>query len=160
MEEWKNIDGFEGYQVSNFGRVKSLANNKSRKEKILKTKKRNNGYLEVSLNKDGKQYFRLIHRLVCAAFVKNPDNLPQVNHIDENKENNNVDNLEWCTPQYNVDYSKSKQVNQYDLNGNYIKTWKSVKEIERQLGYSQGNITQCCNGKRKSAYNYYWRYND
>jgi hypothetical protein len=112
MEIWKDIIGFEGvYQISNFGRVKSLPKYtysrgypQLRKEKILKPcyTGKNRCYATVRLN-DGKGY--KIHRLVAQAFIPNPDNLPCVNHKDENPKNNHVDNLEWCTNQYNVKYS-------------------------------------------------------
>ena len=83
-----------------------------------------------------------------------------VNHKDKNRQNNCVDNLEWCTTQYNVEYSRAKQVAQYDLNGNLIATWKSVREIERQTGFLQGSISDCCRGHRncKTMYGYIWRY--
>ena len=112
LEVWKDIKGYEGkYQVSNLGRVKSLPKYtyprgypQLRKEKIMKPsyvgKDRN--YLALKLN-DGKQY--KVHRLVAEAFIPNPDNLPMVNHKDENPTNNCVDNLEWCTNSYNVKYS-------------------------------------------------------
>lgn len=95
------------YQVSNLGRVKSISNNKTKKEKILKCR-RSNGYLYVALrvNRDVKQYG--VHRLVANAFIPNPDNLPVVNHRDECKINNCVNNLEWCTHKYNINYSKDK----------------------------------------------------
>lgn len=107
-EIWVDIKGYEGlYQVSNLGRVKSLERIDSlghkRKEKIFKPQK-NKGYLRVSLWKDGKGKKYSIHRLVAIAFIPNPDNLPEVNHKDENKFNNNVDNLEWCTVAYNNTY--------------------------------------------------------
>ena len=93
MEQWRDIEGFDGlYQVSNQGRVKSL---KYGKEKILKGVKSCNGYLTVGLCKDGKEVRKYIHRLVAEAFLPNPQNLPQVNHKDEDKTNNCVENLEW-----------------------------------------------------------------
>jgi hypothetical protein len=112
MEIWKDIDGFEGlYQVSTLGRVKSLPKYtysrgypQLRKEKILKPgyTGKNRCYATVRLN-DGRGY--KVHRLVAQAFIPNPNNLPQVNHKDENPFNNAVDNLEWCTNQYNIKYS-------------------------------------------------------
>lgn len=166
-EVYKDIIGFPNYQISNYGNVKSLNYNRTGEERILKPKKEKNGYLRIHLCNNKKYYFRLIHRLVCAAFVKNPDNLPQVNHIDENKENNHVDNLEWVSPKENINHGTrnervskifSKQVNQYDLNDNLIKTWKSQHEIEKCLGYPQGHISECCNGKIKTAYGFIWKF--
>ena len=114
MEEiWKPIKGYESlYEVSNLGRVKSL---KWGKERILRTDKSNNGYLRVVLCKDGKKKKYLVHRLVCESFLPNSNNLPEVNHKDENKTNNKVDNLEWCDRTYNNRYSQSVAVNQYTL---------------------------------------------
>lgn len=104
-EIWKDIEGYEGcYQVSNFGNVKSLNYMHTGKEQILKLKTKKSGYLQVNLCKDGKIKTYTIHRLVAKAFVENPDNLPQVNHIDEDKTNNRFDNLEWCDQKYNNNY--------------------------------------------------------
>ena len=158
MEEiWKDKKDYEGhYQVSNFGRVKSI---KFGKEIILKQHINKGGYYYVCLLKNGKHKNYYVHRLVAEAFIDNPDNLPQVNHKDENKTNNSVDNLERCTNEYNHNYgtinerisqSQSKPVLQYDLNGNLIKEWKSINECGRN-GFNQGDICKCCNGKRKTA---------
>ena len=114
MEEiWKDIVGYEGlYQVSNFGRVKSLAKYKNgnggskfwRKERILKPANTGRGYLMVVLIKEKKRTTYILHRLVAQAFIPNPNNLPQINHKDENKTNNVVSNLEWCDNKYNSNY--------------------------------------------------------
>ena len=113
QEIWKDIQGYEGlYQISNLGRVKSLeriiiTNNgitKKISEKILKPYLKGNGYYNIVLRKDSKTKCYFVHRLVAKEFIPNPDNLPQVNHKDENKLNNNVDNLEWCTSKYNNNY--------------------------------------------------------
>ena len=104
IEIWKDIEGYENlYQVSNLGRVKSLNYNHTGKEKIMKAKK-DKGYLRVQLYKDGKPKFYSVHRLVATSFLPNPNNLSQVNHIDEDKSNNIVDNLEWCSAKYNSNY--------------------------------------------------------
>lgn len=105
MEEiWKDIKGYEGkYQVSNLGRIKVLNYKRSGQEHIMATKN-NKGYCEIRLAKDGKRKDFIVHRLVAQAFIPNPNNLPQVNHIDENKTNNCVNNLEWCTQAYNNSY--------------------------------------------------------
>lgn len=163
MEEiWKNIEGFEGlYQISNYGNVKSL---KYGKESILKPRKNKDGYLRVGLYINGKGKDYTIHRLVALYFIPNNDLFKtQINHKDENKENNNVNNLEWCDAVYNTNYGNrnkkiSKQVNQYDLTGNFIRSFPSTKEIERQLGFANNNIGACCNGKRKTAYGFIWEY--
>lgn len=104
-EEWRDIAGYEGlYQVSNMGRVKSLNYKRTCEERVLKPAKKKCGYLEVLLYKDGKTKHWKVHRLVAVAFIPNPDSLPQVNHKDECKTNNNVWNLEWCTHEYNQNY--------------------------------------------------------
>ena len=105
MEKWKNIAGYEGkYQISSLGRVKSLNYRNTRKKKIIKLKKEKNGYIRVGLHYKGKQNLKSVHRLVAEAFIPNPNNYPIINHKDENKQNNRVDNLEWCTIKYNNNY--------------------------------------------------------
>ena len=155
IEQWKNIVDYPDYEISNLGRVRSL---KFGKEVILSPGMRNDGYLLVNLWKNGEKKGFLVHRLVAQAFIPNPFNYPCINHKDHNRQNNNVENLEWCTAQYNVEYSRAKQVGQYDLNGNLIRTWKSAAEIERSLGYSDSSISKCCRGLLPSAYGYKWRY--
>lgn len=110
-EIWKDIEGYEGlYQISSIGRIKALSKKVGRgrqyqvAEKILKPQITPNGYLRLHLNKDGKRKYYSVHRLVAIAFIHNPNNYPQINHKDENKTNNNVINLEWCTPEYNANY--------------------------------------------------------
>ena len=99
MEEWKNIIGYEGlYEVSNIGNVRNV-----RRNTLLKLSK-NQGYIQVHLYKNGIRTGLKVHRLVAEAFIPNADNLPQVNHKDEDKTNNSVDNLEWCDHKYNVNY--------------------------------------------------------
>ena len=169
MEIWKDIEGYEGlYQVSNCGRVRSLWLGK---EKVLQPVKHKNGYLFVSL---GRKKIISIHRLVAEAFIPNPDNLPQVNHRDENKENNNVDNLEWCDAKYNNNYgthnkrvsdtqindqNKSKKVIQFSKTGEFIREWPSTNECGRN-GFNQGHVAACCRGntKLKTYKGYIWKY--
>lgn len=171
-EVWKDIKGYEGdYMVSNWGNVKRLEGLDSlghlRKERILKPLKNDKGYLRVQLSKNGKKRIYFVHRLVAQAFIPNPDNLPCINHKDECKSNNNVDNLEWCDVKYNNTYGTrikqmaektSKTVFQYTLDGEFVKEWKSLMEIKRSMGFSAGNISLCCNGKYKTSYGYIWRY--
>ena len=163
-ELWKDIKDYEGhYQVSNWGRIKSI---KFGKERILKPVTDRHGYLLVSLWKNNKQKTYKVHRLVAEAFIPNPYNLPQVNHKDENPLNNNVNNLEWCNSKYNCNFGtrieriskrRSKTVLQYDLEGNFIKEWKSTHECGRN-GYDQGNVAACCQGKLKKHKDSIWRY--
>lgn len=160
-EIWKYVDGYTEYQVSNTGKVKSL---KFGKERILKVRNSSNGYLYVSLCGNGVVSQQRVHRLVANAFLPNPLNLPQVNHKDENTKNNCVFNLEWCTSEYNINYGTrtercSKRVLQLDkYTCEVIRKWDSAMQIERELGFSNCNICNCCNGKRKSVYGYKWRY--
>lgn len=168
-EKWKNIEGFPYYQVSNFGKVKSLKGYGSVQERILKPMKKRDGYLQVCLHKDGK-FQKTVHRLVAEAFLPNPNNLSEVNHKNEDKTKNVIvlnedgsineeaSNLEWCDHSYNVVYSKAKAVLQCDKQGNFIREWPSTNEVQRQLGFSIGNISRCCLGKRKQAHGFIWRY--
>ena len=162
MEEvWKDVVGYEGYyQISNLGRVKSLQTMKySHKEKcaiavmrerILKPYPNTKKYLLVDLKKDRKRNTQKVHRLVAKAFIPNENNYPQVNHKDENKQNNNVDNLEWCTNQYNSTYGTAKQrmaekmkkkVVQVSASGEVVKRWNSIKEATKDLGVSKNRIS-------------------
>lgn len=158
-EIWKDIQGYEGlYQISNLGRVKSLNFNNTRKEKIMKPLLSNNGYLRVSLSNKMKKKKYFIHRLVAQEFIPNPNNLSEINHINEIKTDNSVKNLEYCTSQYNHDFSQSKSVLQYDLEGNFINEWKSANQIQRELGFFQSNVNRCCLKKCKTAYGFIWKY--
>lgn len=153
MEIWRDIKGYEGlYQVSNEGMVKSLRNNK-----ILSLFANHKGYLQVYLTKNGEKKGFLVHRLVAKTFIPNPQNLPQVNHKDEDKTNNKVENLEWCTNDYNINYSQSKKVYQYTLNNVLVKIWNSTMELGRN-GFAQSCISLCCNGKKQKHKGYKWSY--
>ena len=178
FEQWLPIEGYEDlYQVSNLGRVKSLNYRKSNQEQILKQDTNKKGYQQVQLYKDRKPKTFRVHRLVANAFIPNPNNLPQVNHKDEVKANNHVSNLEWCTVEYNINYGtrnekvsklmygklgkdcpNSKQVIQLTLSGEVVRKWDSTMDIQRELGYNQGNISKCCKGKRKTSNGYKWCY--
>lgn len=172
MEGWRDIKDYEGlYQVSNLGRIKSFGNGKTRKEKILKSRKDGCGYHFVTLYKEGKVKTYKVHRLVAQAFIPNPDNLPQINHIDENKSNNCVDNLEWCDCKYNINYgsrnertaktlskSLSKPILQFSKTGEFIKRWDGLRQVERELGVKNNNITHCLKGRSKTAGDYKWGY--
>lgn len=169
MEEiWLPIVGYEGlYEVSNMGRVKSLGNDRDRKEKILKPGNNGHGYLLVRLCKNRKGKWFLVHRLVAEAFIPNPDNLPCINHKDECKTNNQVSNLEWCTHKYNVHYSKSldkaneariKSILQFTKDGEFVAEYPSLSEASRQTGFNKGNILNCCKGRYSHSAGYVWRY--
>ena len=173
-EEWKPIPGYEGlYEVSNYGRVRSFK--WSSKGKILSpgnTGKDGSGYCFVNLYKDGKaKKHCTIHRLVAEAFIPNPSNFPQVNHMDECKKNNYFENLEWCSSAYNNSYGtrtrrmaekNSKPVVQLDKKGNFISEFESLREASRRTGIADENICRCCNHKpgRYSAGGFIWIYKD
>lgn len=178
FEIWKDINGFEGiYQISDKGNIRSLdrkiicSNGSIRFQRGsgIKPYINKQGYRTAVLHNNGKHKMCRICRLVSEAFIPNPNNLPQVNHKDENKGNDEKENLEWCTCLYNLTYNnlhhrrnnknnkKSKPVAQIK-NGKIIKVFPSVREVERVLGFQNGNISQCCNGKTKTSYGYEWSY--
>ena len=176
-EIWKDIKGYEGlYQVSNMGRVKSLEHVTIRKngsklpvkERILKPEILHNGYLRVKLYDSSDKMKRfLVHRLVCEAFHENPENRPDVNHINEDKSDNRACNLEWVTRKENNNHGtriarvakvRSKPVGQYTRDGKLIKVWQSATEVERRLGLDPSNIGKVARGERKTAYGYVWKY--
>lgn len=180
MEIWRDIKGYEGlYQVSNEGRVKSLERKTQHrgrlitiKERFLKQSHDTKGYLMAHLYKNGIDNTLKVHRLVAEAFIDNPDNLPEVNHKDECKTSNVVENLEWCDTKYNINYGThnervaksltngitSKPIIQYDLDGNFIQEYPSMHEAARCLGLKQGGISMCCRGIAKTAYGFVWKY--
>lgn len=178
-EEWGTTNILNGYyEISNYGRVKSLKRNTAH-ERILKPRIGKDGYWYVNLCVNGKRYTYKIHRLVATIFIHNPNNLPQVNHIDGCKTNSRVDNLEWCTASYNQIHANklgltqhwmkgklgkdcmfSKKVNQYTMTGEFIKQWASMSDIKRELGIPVPHIVRVCKGIRKSTRNYIWKYDD
>ena len=140
MEEWKNVIGYEGlYEVSNKGNVRNV-----RRNKLLRLPKNYYGYIQVCLYKNGISTGFLVHRLVAQAFIHNPDNLPQVNHKDEDKTNNNVDNLEWCDQAYNNLYGTrlEKSINTKIKNG-YV----NEENVGYYFGFFSISINVCLVGK-------------
>jgi hypothetical protein len=176
-EVWKDIPGYEGlYQVSNLGRVKSLERFKDNNgglvrvpEKIMTGGKRH-GYILMFLSKEGSRKTFAAHRLVAQVFIPNPENKPSVNHINGNKQDNRVCNLEWNTYKENTNHAiktglwdhknnkTSIPVIQYDTDMNVIKTYPSMMEAERQTGIPNRNIAMCCRGKFKRIGGYIWKY--
>ena len=182
-EIWKDIKGFEGlYGVSNLGRVKSLERFRKGKngslvgikEKILNPQINHNGYYRVGLCKNSKIRFYMVHRLVWIAFNGQIPEGYEVNHINEVKSNNRLSNLNLMTRKENINWGTgiermtkklingkcSKVVLQFDLNDNFIKEYASAHQVERELGFANGNIKKCCKGKYKQAYGYKWKYKE
>lgn len=172
MEIWKDIKGYEGlYQVSNLGNVKSL---KYGREKILKGYKNYKGYLTVKLLKNKKSKIYLIHRLVAICFLPNNFGNVEIDHINTDRTDNRLENLRWVTHKENCNnsitkenYSKcrkgklsplAKPTIQFTPKGEFVKKWDCIRDIERDLEFSNKNISSCCNGKRKTAYGYKWGY--
>lgn len=161
-EVWKDVIGYEEiYEINNKGEVR----NKIRM-RMVKARGDKDGYLRVHLNKDGKQKLFGVHRLVATNFIPNPNNYPQVNHKDENKQNNNVENLEWCTFEYNNSYgtkneriakSHCKKVGRYSLDGELLETYSSLKEAGLK-GYDKNSICFCCNGKLRTHRGFIWKH--
>lgn len=159
----REIDGYEGYWVSEDGYVYSR---KFGKVIELKGKKNSRGYLYVGLYNSGSRKFFRVNRLVAIAFIPNPENKPQVNHKDGDKLSNCVSNLEWCTGSENVLHafrelgrkSRDKEISQYSIDGDFIATFPSASEASRKNGVNIGNISYCANGRIKTAGGYKWLY--
>lgn len=178
-EVWKPVTGYEGlYEVSNYGRVKSLIPNTRIKNKdgLMKFKYDTHGYYRVNLTKNKIQKTELVSRLVATAFIPNPNNLPHVGHEDDNKNNNSVSNLYWTDPVENNNHNGKMErfqekhrekineiaktlstpvIGKSIINGFEIK-FKSMQEAQR-YGFNSGKISMCCNGKRKTHKGYEWR---
>jgi len=175
-EIWKPINQYEGlYEVSNLGNVRSLDKiaftkagwKRAYKGRMIKPKKHNGGYSTIILHRDGKTQTRTIHRLVAEAFLPNPNNYPEVNHIDENKTNNAVSNLEWCTRIQNqhhgtaIERSNLKQripFYQIDHEGHIVKRWDGFKVLQRDGQFQRCEVSKCCRGLRDTYKGYRWEY--
>ena len=175
MEEWRDIEGYEHYQVSNFGRVRRLPYTTISKNGIprnqpmiiMNPSDAGKGYRNIGLWNGKKQKTFRLCRIVAKAFCDNPNNYPIVNHKDCNVKNDHADNLEWCTHSYNNTYAgagkkrgllESKAINQYSLDGTFIRSWSGIAEAQRTLHI--GNISYVCNGKRKQSGGYIWKFID
>lgn len=157
---WKPVKGYEGlYEVSNDGDVKSKKTGKI----LKKIKQQKHDYYTVSLCKNGKSTTTLVHRIVAEAFCDNPDNLPEVNHKDEDKHNNNESNLEYCTHNYNINYSSTgnSPISQYSTSGEFIARYESMNDILAVYPeYNRTNINMNLNCWTKTAYGCVWRYDN
>lgn len=181
-EIWKDIEGYEGlYQVSNLGNVKSLNYRHHGGTSNLHQYRLPQGYMVVHLYKDNKKKMHYVHRLVGQAFLDNPQNLPEINHINENQSDNSVENLEWCSSKYNTNYSRVKHperyftsingkrtnkktkysnfvINQLAKDGTIIKQWNNISEIVRTTEFKHSAIVRCCKDNRKTACGYKWEF--
>lgn len=180
IEIWKDIKGYEGsYQVSNLGNIKSLDREVFQKNKngniqrhvyrgkLLKKQVQRNGYEVVNLYKQMKMSKKLVHRLVATEFIENKNGYGYINHKDNNKRNNNVSNLEFCSQKDNIKYAYDfgkkipphmKKVIQKDDNNEIIKEFISIQEAERQTNIKASNISKCCRKLRNKAGGYKWQY--
>lgn len=160
------MDILDKLDISENGVIKNIESGR-----ILRQSDSERGYKVISYC--GKQY--KVHRLVALKYIPNPENKPQVNHIDGNKQNNNVSNLEWCTNKENMEHAYrnkiriakklkdsklAKKIKQYTLDGTYIKTWDCLKEITIETNIKWQNISKCCRGLRNKAGNYKWKYEE
>ena len=172
---WKDIKDFKGiYKVNSLGEVRRAGATQNRKKQLTRK-----GYYKVFLyNKNNKRAY-FVHRLVAQTFIPNPQNKPNINHKNCLKTDNRVNNLEWCTQSENQLHAyktglqkpsksqlgklgilnhRSKKVNQYDLKGNFIKTWDCARDIHKELNYSLACISRACNRKQEISYNFIWRF--
>lgn len=180
VEIWKPIENYEGlYEVSSWGRIKSckreLVNILGRKhtipEKIMKLHFLPNGYVGIGLHKNNKKKDFYVHRLVANAFIPNTNNLPEVNHKDEDKQNNKFDNLEWCTDKENKNYGTyilrmaatkrrkgGKRIEQYTLDGTFVRKYNSIKDAAQTVGVSNTAIKDTLMGKQKQSAGFAWKW--
>lgn len=160
MEIWKDVVGYEGvYQVSNLSRVRRTKSGRVLSPFMAK------GYLLVVLWSGNKEHGFAIHRLAAIAFIPNPNNYPCINHKDEDKLNNKIENLEWCTHKYNSNYGACRQkigdangkpVIQKTKNGEIVMEYKSGRQAERETGISSTHISSCVNGNRRTTGGFIW----
>ena len=163
-EVWKDIAGYEGfYKVSDKGNVYSVERIDSRGRRIggiiLKPRYARDGYIQAGLCKNGMRKYKYVHRLVSEAFIPNPESLPEINHIDEVKDNNNVENLEWCTREHNLNHgtrteravqAQSKKVRAVNIKTGEVIRFKSTSEAGRK-GYNKGGVSAACRGYYKDG---------
>lgn len=164
MEQWKPIANYHNYEISNFGSVRNI-----KTKRLIKKSIHYLGYVRYALFNNSKRTYVYAHRLVANHFLENASNLKEVNHVDGNKQNNNIENLEWTSKQQNTDHAinnglkskiiqKSKQVKQYSLNGDLIQVFESSRSAAKILQISQSGISAACNEKIHTYKNFIWKY--
>lgn len=175
MEEWKDIEGYEGkYKASIYGRIKNI-----KTKKILKQYVGNNGYYRIGLYNNSITKVYEVHRIIAKTFIDNIDRKEEVNHIDGNKLNNNIKNLEWVTHKENIQHAwrtklfepvreasrrygkdnpAAKKIIQYNLKGQKIKEYESIADAVRETKIHKTSIGKCCNGRQKTAGGYIWKF--
>lgn len=165
MEMWKKIIGFEMYEVSSYGRVRK--NYLNGKTKILKFDIINGGYHRVSLCKNNQVKRFIVHRLVAMHFIDNPNDYPDINHIDNVRTNNRIENLEWCTPLQNAQHRdiqgrnpSCRKVYQYDKHLNLVAVYSSTRDCSRKTGYPKSCIPRWCTNKSKPLNPYIWSFKE
>jgi hypothetical protein len=182
-DEWVVCEDYPSYMINRKGEVKSLLTGK-----ILKAAKHKSGYMLLGLRKNGESKTVKVHRLLAKAFIPNPENKPFIDHINGVRDDNRLENLRWCTNQENQSFelarlnnsraltgrkqskeavakraktlqqSIGKRIEQYTLDGQYIKTFNSANEIQRELGIWSAGVLKCCNGKFTSSKGFIWKY--
>ena len=155
MEEWRDIEGYDNYEISTYGRIRSKKLNI-----IMKTHNNHRGYEQICLRQNGSRHSCKVHRLVAETFIPNPDNLPQVNHIDGDKWNNNIDNLEWCTEQQNIQHAIQNGLMQpinrnkrQVIDTNTGEIYDSICAAAKAIGMSESGLRSRIN-KGKGALEY------
>ena len=161
-EQWKPCPEFENkYLISSHGRILGIGTyNTCKKGELIKQFKKNgrNGYMQVRLYDGGRAKTFEVHTLVAKAFIPNPNSLPMVNHIDKDKTNNHIDNLEWCTNKYNIRYSQTKKVDVYTKDGEFIETLDAIIDAEAKYNIDHSNISRCCKSAHRTCKNYQFRF--
>ena len=173
-EIWKTINGYPNYMISSMGNVKNIKTGK-----LLKTRIGNNGYYTITLSKKGEIKKKDIHRLIAIAFIPNPENKPEIDHINTDKIDNRIENLRWVTHKENInnpisiskmkknqhlkntfgaEHPLSKPILQFSMDGKLVRKWESAVDIKKELDFNNCHISSCCKGKRKTANGYIWRY--